>query len=171
MFGWRRPPPTSESDPSGILTFKYVKCMGYLRCTNPDCCCIGVSNKYNELLWSRSSPDILIPRPKLKVTMKCKLVCRFCKITPTRLELCSCKLFYAVSKDLTMSRACIHMGTHLHPVVKGDCKAAMDQIREEVKLQVAKTPSAKTSAIGIGVGKELLMKGLINEDGDGKTVV
>ena len=44
----------------------------------------------------------------------------------------------------------------------------MDQIWEEVKLQVAKTPSAKANAIGIAVGKELLMKGLINEDGDGK---
>ena len=37
-----------------------------------------------------------------------------------------------------------------------------------MELQVAKTPSAKASAIGIAIGKELLMKGLINEDGDGK---
>ena len=33
-----------------------------------------------------------------------------------------------------------------------------------------KTPSAKASTIGIAVGKELLMKGLINEDGDGKVL-
>ena len=69
-----------------------------------------------------------------------------------------------------MSRACIHIGTHKHPVAKGDCRDAMDQIREEIKTQVAKTPSAKASAIRIAVGKELLMKGLINEDEDGKVL-
>ena len=159
---------TNISDPSRVLTFKYVKYMGHLRCTNPDCRCVGESNKYNELFWTGSSPDVLIPEPNSEVTVKCKLVCRFCKVTPTCLEFCPCKLFYAMSKDPTMSRACIHMGTHLHPVAKGDCRVVMDQIREEMKLQVAKTPSAKASAIGIAVGKELLMKGLINEDGDGK---
>ena len=165
---WTEMATTNIFDPSGVLTFKYVKCMGHLRCTNPDCRCVGESNKYNELFWTGSSPDVLIPRPNSKITMKCKLVCKFCKVTPTCLELCPCKLFYTMSKDPTMSRACIHMGTHLHPVAKGDCRAAMDQIKEEMKLQVAKTPLAKKSAIGIAVGKELLMKGLINEDGDGK---
>ena len=67
-----------------------------------------------------------------------------------------------------ISQACIHFGTHKHPVAKDDCRDAMDQIWEEVKIQIAKTPSAKSSAIKIVVGKELLMKGLLNEDGDGK---
>ena len=113
-------------DPSGVLTFKYVKCMGHLRCTNPDFRCIGESNNYNELFWSRSSLDILIPGPNPEVTKKCKLVCRFCKVISTSLEVCPCKLFYVVSKDPTMSRACIHMGTHFHPIAKGDCRVAMD---------------------------------------------
>ena len=67
-----------------------------------------------------------------------------------------------------MSRACIHIGTHKHLVAKGDCRDAMDQIRKEIKIQVVKTPSAKASAIEIAVGKELLIKGLIKEDGDEK---
>ena len=131
---WTEMAITNISDPSGVLTFKYVKCMGHLRCTNPDCRCVGESNKYNELFWTRSSPDVLIPGPNSKVTVKCKLVCKLYKVTPTCLELCPCKLFYVVSKDPTMSRACIHMDTHLHPMAKEDCRAAMDQIREEVKL-------------------------------------
>ena len=69
-----------------------------------------------------------------------------------------------------MSRAGIYTGTHKHPVAKGDFRDAMDQIRKEIKILVAKTPSAKASAIGIAVGKELLMKGFINEDGDGKVL-
>ena len=123
---WTETATTNISDPSRVLTFKYVKCMGQMCCTNLDCRCVGESNKYNELFWTGSSPDVLIPGPNSEVTVKCKLVCRFCKVIPTCLELCPCKLFYAVSKDPTMSRACIHMGTHLHPMAKGDCRAAMD---------------------------------------------
>ena len=69
-----------------------------------------------------------------------------------------------------MSRACIHIGTHMHPVVKGDCRDAMNQICDEIRSQVAKTPTAKVSAIGIAVGKEFLMKGLIDEAGDGRVL-
>ena len=101
---------------------------------------------------------------------KCKLVCKYCKVIPSCLGVCHCKLFYVVSKDSNISRACIHIGTHKHPVAKGDCRDTMDQIREEIKVQVANTLSAKASTIGIVVGKELLMKGLINEDGDGKVL-
>ena len=46
---WMETATTNISDPSGVLTFKYVKCMDHLRCTNLDCCCIGESNNFNEL--------------------------------------------------------------------------------------------------------------------------
>ena len=46
---WTETTTTNISDPSGVLTFKYVKCMDHLHCTNPDCRCIRESNKYNEL--------------------------------------------------------------------------------------------------------------------------
>ena len=167
---WTETATTNISDPSGILTFKYVKCMGHLHCLNPDCRCVCETGDCNELYWSGSSPDILTPCSKLEGVGKCKLVCKYCKVTPSCLAVCHCKLFYAVSKDPNMLRACIHIGTHKHPVAKDDCRDAVDQIREEIKTQVAKTPSAKASAIRIAVGKELLMKGLINEDGDGKVL-
>ena len=167
---WTETATTNISDPNGILTFKYVKCMGHLHCLNPNYRCVCETGDCNELYWSSSSPDILTPGSNLKGVGKCKLVCKYCKATLFCLAVCHCKLFYAVSKDPNMSRACIHIGTHKHPVAKGDCQDAMDHIREEIKTQVAKTPSAKASAIGIAVGKELLMKGLINKDGDGKVL-
>ena len=67
-----------------------------------------------------------------------------------------------------MTRACVHFGTHDHPVATGECREAMDIIREKVKEQVSKTPHAKASAISLAVGKELLMKGLVDESGEGK---
>ena len=69
-----------------------------------------------------------------------------------------------------MSRAYIHFGTHEHPVAKGNCRATMEQIRDIVMAQVAKTPTAKASTIEIAVGKELLMKELIDEDSNGKAL-
>ena len=140
---WTETATTNISNPSGTLSFKYVKCLGHLRCDNIDCRCPVLSKKF-------------------------KIVCKFCKLAPSCIATCQCKMFYVVSKDPLMSRAYIHIGTHMHPIAKGDCRDAMDQIRDEIKSQVAKTPTAKASAIGIAVGKELLMKGLIDEAGDGR---
>ena len=39
---------------------------------------------------------------------------------------------------------------------------------KEIKSQVAKTPTTKSSGIGISFERELLMKGLIDEVGDNK---
>ena len=55
-------------------------------------------------------------------------------------------------------------------LLKGNCCDAMEQIRDTVMAQVSKTPVAKSSAIEITVRKELLMKGLIDDDGNGKAL-
>ena len=75
-------------------------------------------------------------------------------------------MFYITSKDPLMSRACVHIGTHDHPIANGECREAMDIIQVLVKNQVAKTPTAKSSAINLAVGRELLMKGLVDEFGE-----
>ena len=51
-----------------------------------------------------------------------------------------------------------------------NCRDALEQICNDIKMRVARMPIAKTSAIGIAVGRELLMKGLIDEAGDGKVL-
>ena len=66
-----------------------------------------------------------------------------------------------------MSRACVHLGTHEHHVATGECQEAMDIIREKVRDQVTKTPHAKASAISLVVGRELLLKGLVDESSEG----
>jgi hypothetical protein len=44
----------------------------------------------------------------------------------------------------------------------------MDLIRGQIMTQVALTPNAKNSTIGMAVGKELLLKGLLVENNEGK---
>ena len=112
----------------------------------------------------------MAPNSSPAALKKCNLVCKYCKVTPSCLALCPYKVYYVVSKDPVMSRACIQFGTHEHPMAKGNCHAAMDQIRDTVKAEVSKTPIAKASAIQIVVGRELLMKGLIDEDGNRKVL-
>jgi hypothetical protein len=77
-------------------------------------------------------------------------------------------MFYIVPKNPSMSRAAVHIGTHDHPVADGDCREAMDLIRDQIMTQVALTPNAKNSAIGMAVGKELLLKGLLVDHGEGR---
>ena len=113
----------------------------------------------------------MAPSSSLTPSKKYNLVCKFCKVTPLCLALCPCKMYYVVSKDPAMSLACIRFGIHEHPVAKGNCCTAMDEIWKNVKAEVAKTPSAKASTIHIAVRRELLMKGLIDEDGNGKVLL
>ena len=64
-----------------------------------------------------------------------------------------------------MSRACVHLGTYKYLVATSECREAMDIIREKVRDHVSKTPHAKASAISLAVGRELLLKGLVDESG------
>ena len=168
---WTKTATTNIVDPNRLLSFKYVKCMGHLRCSNSNYRHIKEIGDYNEMYWVGLSHDVLTPGPLSKPSPKCKLVCKHYRRTPSCLVLCPCRMFYIVSKDPLMSRACVHIGTHGHPVAKGHCRDALIQIREKVKDEVARTPNATPSAISLVVGKELLMQGLIDEDGGGNNLL
>jgi hypothetical protein len=79
-------------------------------------------------------------------------------------------MFYIVPKNPNMNRVAVYIGTHNHlvVVVDGDCREAMDLIRNQIMTQVALIPNAKNSAIGMAIGKELLLKGLLVEHGEGR---
>ena len=167
---WIKTTTTNIVDPSQLLSFKYVKCMGHLRCYNPKCRHILEVGENNDLYWARSSPEVLTPGKSTRPSQRCKLVCKLCKTTPSCLVLCPCRMYYVVSKDPLMTRACIYIGIHDHQVAKGHYRDAMVQIREIVKDQVSRSPNATSSAISLAVGKELLMQGLIDKDGVGSAM-
>ena len=167
---WTETATSNISDPSGKLSFKYVKCMEHLRCNNPECRRLKECKDYNDLYWSDSSTEVMTSNTCTLPMRRCNLVCKFCKVTPSCLALCPCKMYYVFLKDHQMSRTCIHFGTHEHPVARDNCCAVMEQTWDTVMAQIAKTPTAKASAIEIVVGKEFLMKGLIEEDSNGKAL-
>ena len=85
---WTETATTNIVDPSRLLSFKYVKCMGHLRCYNPKCRHISEVRKYNDLYWAGSSPEVLTPGKSTRPSQRCKLVCKLCKTTPLCLVLC-----------------------------------------------------------------------------------
>ena len=165
---WTETATTNITDPDGQLSLKYIKCLGHLRCDNIGYPHLERCGEYNKKYWEGSTLDLLILGPVIEVLRKSTILCRICKSTPSCIKLCRCKMFYITSKNLLMSRACVHFGTYDHPVAIRDCREAMDIICEKVRDQLAKTPHAKSSAISLPVGRELLMKGLVDEKGDGK---
>ena len=46
---WMETATTNIFDPSGALSFKYVKCLGHLHCDNIDRCCLMENGSVNEL--------------------------------------------------------------------------------------------------------------------------
>jgi hypothetical protein len=61
-----------------------------------------------------------------------------------------------------MSRACIHLGMHNHPVFDGICRETLDSISSLIAQEVSKTPTAKNSAIAMAASKEFLDKYFIH---------
>ena len=120
------------------------------------------------MYWEGSTPEVLVPGPTTLISPRCTILCRICKSTLSCLRLCACKMFYITSRIPHMTRACVHFGTHDHLVATRECREAMDIIRKKVREQVSKTPHAKASAISLAVGKELLMKGLVDKSREGK---
>jgi hypothetical protein len=159
---------TNLSSSKSNLSFKYVKCMGHLRCMNEECAHFLRSGEHNDLYWDGSSSKVLVPGPDPSIPSKCTLVCRYYKTPPTCFRLCPCMMFYVIPKNLSMTCAAVHIGTHVHPVADGDCRETMDLICGQIMTHVALTPNAKNSAIGMAVGKELLLNGPLVKNGEGK---
>jgi hypothetical protein len=129
---WTETQTTNLSSSKLDLSFKYVKYMGHLRCMNEECVHFLRSGKHNDLYWDGTSSEVLVAGPDPSVPSKCTLVCQYCKTLPTCLRLCHCRMFYVVPKNLSMTCAAVHIGTHVHLVADGDCREAMDLIRGQI---------------------------------------
>ena len=69
------------SNLSGILSYKYVKCIGHLQCINVDYCCISKNKVCKELYWFGSLLDIIFFGPCRTLMTRFKIVCKFYRMT------------------------------------------------------------------------------------------
>jgi hypothetical protein len=64
-----------------------------------------------------------------------------------------------------MTRACLHLGVHEHPVKLGEDQEIKERTRRLIEEQVERTPKATNSAIVMEASTELVGELLINPDG------
>jgi hypothetical protein len=107
------------------LTFRKSLCVGQLVCNNKSCDFFARSSMRNETEWSSrtNSPFKLGHLPPSDST----LVCKVCKVTPICVNFSPGRIYYVLGRG-DMSRACIHLGMHNHPVFDGICRETLDTI-------------------------------------------
>jgi hypothetical protein len=149
------------------LSFRHSSCAGHLQCTNTYCNYLyhngGV---HNCTEWIRSTPTAFSVgnvAPK-----KSKLECKICRLTPVCIALCHARILYVHSTSPEMSRACIHLGVHEHPVSNGTCRDSLDMAYQCVANEVMKTPTAKNSAIVMAASKQFLAVYLLKSPSNGE---
>jgi hypothetical protein len=156
---------TSNIKSNMSLTFRTSTCIGHLCCENQDCeytSRIHRTSPVNEREWDgftvTTIPDGQ-PAPAGST-----LVCKICKVPPICFATCAARIYY-VYGAANMTRACLHLGVHEHPVKVGEDQEIKERTRKLIEEQVEKTPKATNSAIVMEASKELVGELLINPDG------
>ena len=88
------------------------------------------------------------------------LCCKVCKSPPVAIATCDAIIYY-VHGGPGMTRACVHMGVHLHPYGHGICRESEKIIIGLIGEQVERTPTATNSSIALAAGKEFLANYLL----------
>ena len=133
-------------------------CVGQLVCNNQNYDFFSRSSKYNEIEWSgRTNTPFKL---KYLLPPDSNIVCKVCKVPPTCVNFCLGCIYYVLGKS-DMTRACIHLGMHNHPISNGICQETLDTISSLIAQEVSKTPIAKNSTIIMVASKEFLDKYLI----------
>ena len=147
------------------ITFWKSSCVGHLRCGNLECKYLKRPNHedpYNEKEWKVTTPIPFVhgqeDTPKLST-----VCCKVCKILPKAIATCDTIIYYVIGPP-GMTRACVHMDVHSHPVVVGVCRESESTIISLIGKQVERTPSATNSSIAMAVSKEFLAKHLLHPE-------
>ena len=143
------------------LSFRCFSCAGHLQCTNTYCDYMYRNGDvHNYTGWIGSTPTPFFCGRYCPE--KSRLECKVCRSTPACITLCHARIIYVHSTSPGMSRACIHLGVHEHPVSNGTCRESLDMAYQCVANEVMKTPTAKNSAIVMAASKKFLADYLLN---------
>jgi hypothetical protein len=128
------------------LTIRKSLCVGQLVYNNKSCDFFARSSKRNETEWSSrtNTPFKLEHLPPPDST----LVYKVCKVSLICINFYPGRIYYVLGKG-DMSRACIHLGIHNHPVSDGICRETLDTISGLIAQEVSKTPTTKNSTIAM----------------------
>jgi hypothetical protein len=110
---------TSNIKSNMSLTFRTSTCIGHLRCENQDCkytSCIHRTSPVNEQEWDGFTvTTIPVGQP---TPTGSTLICKIYKVPPICITTCAAKIYY-VYGAANMTRACLHLEIHEHPIKVG----------------------------------------------------
>ena len=138
------------------LSFRSSTCVGWLRCINKDCPFLERRPRIRDVNetdfdgCTLQAFSVNLPPPKDST-----VVCKVCKEPPACIATCGARIFY-VSGTVNQTRACIHLGTHDHPVKVGDYRDSKDEINSLISEQVENTPGATKSSVVLEASKVLI---------------
>jgi hypothetical protein len=108
------------------LTFCSTSCIEYLRCDNQDCEYLSRVHRtslVNKMEWdgfTTTSFQVGCQPPS-----QLSIICKICKIPPTCVVTCEAMIYYVFGRD-HMTRACMHLGVHKHPLKNGEYQGFKD---------------------------------------------
>lgn len=111
------------------LTFRSASCVGHLRCDNQGCeylSRVHRTSQVNEMEWEgfTTTPFQVGCQPPSQSSITCKI----CKTPPICVATCKARIYYVFGGD-HMTRACMHLGFHKHPVKNGEYQDFKDRSR------------------------------------------
>jgi hypothetical protein len=162
---WTKTQTTNITNDVG-LAFRSSTCVGHLQCQNLSCDYLQRAHrtsKVNDTEFDGFTKESF-PLSGI-VPSGSTLVCRICKEPPKCIALCDAKIFYVHGKE-SSQRACIHIGTHQHPVKVGDCRDSRKRINALLEKHVEHSPQATHSKIVLETSKDIVGKFLLSGDSD-----
>jgi hypothetical protein len=136
---WTKTQTTNITNDVG-LAFRSSTCVGHLQCQNPSCDYLQRAHRTSKVNDTEFDGFTKEPFPLSGIVPSgSTLVCRICKQPPKCIALCDAKIFYVHGKE-SSQRACIHIGTHQHPVKVGDCKDSRKRINALLEEHVERSP-------------------------------
>jgi hypothetical protein len=115
----------------------------------------------NELEWdgfTKTTIPVGQPTPA-----RSSLVYKICKVPPICIATCGARIYY-VFGAANITRACMHLGVHEHPVKVGKDQEIKERTRKFIEEQVERTPKATNFAIVMEANKELVDELLIDPE-------
>jgi hypothetical protein len=92
------------------------------------------------------------------------IICKIYKTPPACIATCEAWIYYVSGRD-HMTRACVHLGVHKHPVKNGEYQGFKDHSCTLLGEQMEKTLHATNSSIVMEATKELVGELLLRPEG------
>jgi len=85
-----------------------------------------------------------------------------CRSLPICLDVCHANKLYIHYASLELSRTCVHLGVHNHPMSIGVCREFLDMAFLCVANEVFKTLIVKNSTIVMAINKQFMFDCFLN---------